>query len=672
MSGALIAGGPLLLLLALRLDVFAPRRAWVAPTVTWVLALAAPTFVSLGGILLRERPRIAKPVLGLACIAYGIVVLRPEVTSPAIALAVLSTMAVGFYLIAPAGAPATTDEPFSGLAVEVQTLWVTRVRTACATALFGALTVALGARTALPELAVSGASLAAAAVVTAHALLRRHIRFPRARGLALGMVTLSAAMAMVTMWGRWPYVLGSLALVPFAALVLLRRPGLPSALVQAVTDGVLSHPARMLVVTFALLSSLGALLLKLPLASAPGRVISGIDAAFTATSAVCVTGLIVLDTPRDFSTAGHALILVLIQLGGLGIMSFSTAAVAVLGRRLSLRHERAVADLLALHRGDIFDAVRRILIVTFGVEAVGALVLWPLFAAAGDPTGLALWRALFTSVSAFCNAGFALQSDSLIPYQQAPGVLHTVSLLIIAGSLSPPVVVLLPRWLRRRSVPVHARVVLWVTVSLLFGGALIVGALEWSNTLRDLPYADRIHGAWFQSVTTRTAGFNSVDFAALRPATIWIMTALMFIGGSPGGTAGGIKTTTVAILFIAVKSAMRGRWEALAFGRRFSNASVYKAAALTTIAASAVVLGVVALEVTQPIPLDMGLFEVVSALATVGLSTGATSLLDDVGKVVLMACMFVGRVGPLTLFLFLRERHDDAPWHVPETHLDVG
>jgi trk system potassium uptake protein TrkH len=181
-----------------------------------------------------------------------------------------------------------------------------------------------------------------------------------------------------------------------------------------------------------------------------------------------------------------------------------------------------------------------------------------------------------------------------------------------------------------------------------------------------------MHNAWFQSVTTRTAGFNSVDIAALRPATIWIMTALMFIGGSPGGTAGGVKTTTLAVLLVAVRCAMRGRWEAVTMGRRLTDATVYKAAALITLAGLAVVVAMVALQVTQSLPFDASLFEAVSALATVGLSMGATAMLDDVGKVIVAVCMFVGRVGPLTLFFFLRERDSHRPWRLPASDVEVG
>ncbi len=673
-AGASITAGPLLLLIAVHAGAIPPRDAWPSWDAGWPLGatLIAALLVVLSGVwLLRVRPAGStlgcRGVFAAGAAAFCAVMLRPSVASPEAALALLSAVALGLYLYPAAGAKAGAEEPAAIIAMEGA---VSRVRAGAAVALLAGLALALRGRPDPLAIVAVASSVAAAWILALLALARRALRLPRSRLLALGVAAAGSAVGAAVTWGRWASVVGACSLLPLALVVLLRRPGVPSRIVAALVDGVLSHPARLLVVTFALLSLTGALLLDLPLATpAP---IAALDAAFTAVSAVCVTGLVVLDTARDFSPAGQAMILLLIQLGGLGIMTFSTAAFALLGRRLSLRHEGAVTGLVAHHRSEMFVAVRRMLAVTFGAELLGALALWPLFASAGDGVATALWRAVFTAVSAFCNAGFALRSDNLVAYARMPSVLHVVALLVIVGGLSPPVVAELPRWIRGRRLSVHSRMVLIVSAVLVLGGALLIGALEWSNTLRPLDRIDRLHGAWFQSVITRTAGFNSVDIAALRPATVWIMTALMFIGGSPGSTAGGIKTTTVAVLFIAAKSAMRGSAHADALGRRLRTATVYKAAALTTIAALAVFAGVVALSVTQPLSLDVVLFEIVSALGTVGLSMSATPLLDDVGKIVVMGAMFLGRVGPLTLLLFLRDRHADAPWGMPETELDVG
>jgi trk system potassium uptake protein TrkH len=438
-------------------------------------------------------------------------------------------------------------------------------------------------------------------------------------------------------------------------------------------DTVLSQPARLLVVTFLALCIAGTLLLALPAASTRPAGFSPLDAAFTAVSAVCVTGLIVLDTPNDFSGFGQAGILLLIQLGGLGIMTFSTAALGLLGRRLSLRHEGAVASVLSAGgRNELFRALRLLLSVTFVSEAAGAALLLPLFLREGDAWMQALWRAVFTSVSAFCNAGFALQSDSLVSYQQNPWILHIVALLIILGGLSPAVVVAIPDFLRGRRVAAQIKLALTTSLLLLGSGAFAVTAIEWNNTLAGLSFFDRLHNGWFQSVTLRTAGFNSIDIAAVHAPVLTLMMVWMFIGGSPGGTAGGIKTTTAALLMLAVGAAIRGRWDVIAFRRRIRTETVYKAAAIGTLGLGSLLLVVVALQLTQDLPGAMAPFEAVSALATVGLSAGGTARLDEVGKVVIMAAMFAGRVGPLTLFLFLSGRFEKSSWEFPEERIDVG
>jgi trk system potassium uptake protein TrkH len=442
---------------------------------------------------------------------------------------------------------------------------------------------------------------------------------------------------------------------------------------ETIWDSLLRHPARLLVTTFLFLCLAGALGLAMPFASARFEAVALIDAVFTAVSAVCVTGLIVLDTPHDFSGGGQLLILVLIQAGGLGIMTFSTAALALLGRRLSLRHEVAVADLMGpTVRGDLVQAVRGVLRFTFTAELAGALALAAMFLLAGDALPGAVWRAVFTSVSAFCNAGFALQSDSLIRYQHNPFVLHTVATLIILGGLSPLVVWALPHLVRRKAVRVQAKLVLATTAALLLLGFVMIAAIEWDNTLAALPLLDRLHNAWFQSVTLRTAGFNSIDFSRLHPASLSLMMAFMFIGGAPGGTAGGIKVTTAAVLLLAVSGTVRGRLEAEAFGRRIPQETVYRAAAIATIGMLCAMLFIVAVELTQNLSDDQAIFEVISALGTVGLSIGGTVHLDTVGKLLIAAAMFMGRVGPLTLFIFFSERRSLNSWKLPGESIDVG
>ena len=279
---------------------------------------------------------------------------------------------------------------------------------------------------------------------------------------------------------------------------------------------------------------------------------------------------------------------------------------------------------------------------------------------------------MFTAVSAFCNAGFALESDSLVAYQRQPAVLGVVGLLIVLGGLAPAVVFSIPAWLRGGLVSLQVRLVWLVTIGLLAVGFVAFLAFEWTNTLRSLPWWHKLANAAFQSATLRTAGFNSVDIAATLPATQQIMLALMFIGGSPGGTAGGIKTTTVALLLLAVASALRGQAEVTLFEKRIVPASVYRAAAVATVGVLSVMAVVLALMLTQPLPPQVAMFEAVSALGTVGLSTGGTALLDGIGKVIVAGAMFMGRVGPLTLFLLLGERHARSLWRFPDAEVDVG
>jgi trk system potassium uptake protein TrkH len=293
-----------------------------------------------------------------------------------------------------------------------------------------------------------------------------------------------------------------------------------------------------------------------------------------------------------------------------------------------------------------------------------------LFLGAGDDVNTALWRGLFTAISAFCNAGFALQGDNLVPYQGHPGVLHVVGLLIILGGLSPPVISAVPTWLRRRHVGLHTKLALTTTAGLLAAGFVAIAAVEWDNTLSGLSLADKLHNAWFQSVTTRTAGFNSVDIGAILPPTAWIIILLMFIGGSPGGTAGGIKTTTIAVLVLTLSGVLRGRGDA--FGRRVPARAVLDAVAITIAALSVALGALIVLLLTQPLTSERALFEVISALGTVGLSMNVTPTLDAIGKVVIMVCMFAGRVGPLTLLLVLVGRRADTSWQLPEDDVKVG
>ncbi len=503
------------------------------------------------------------------------------------------------------------------------------------------------------------------------AWIARRLGAPGPRRVMLGVALTVAGLAV-----GWAEPLTGLTLMatgPVLTLLGTRCTPAPTAPGRPVTawEAVVSHPARALVATFMALGAVGAALLSLPLATT--RPISFVDALFTAVSATCVTGLAVLDTPNDLTFAGQVILLALIQVGGLGILTFSTATVALLGRRLSVRQEGAMAGVLGADGvGDVFRSVREVFVVTAIAEGAGAIGLAGLFLAKGASVPTALWHGLFTSVSAFCNAGFALQSTNLVPYREDALVLHVVAALITVGGLGPALIVGLPALVRHDRAPLQARLALATSAVLLVVPTIAIAALEWSNTLAGLSVADRLHNAWFQSVTLRTAGFNSIDLEALHPATRTLMIVCMFIGGSPASTAGGIKTTTAALLGLAVIAAIRGRTDATAFGRRISHASVYKAAAIATTGLVSVGGGMAALQLTQDLPDHVLIFEIVSALGTVGLTIGGTAQLDQLGRIIVALAMFMGRVGPLTLFLLLTERESTRRATFPKESVAVG
>lgn len=500
-------------------------------------------------------------------------------------------------------------------------------------------------------------------------------RSPRRRvAWACGLSVLGGCILMAVL--RLHVVTVSLGVVlGVVAAFLQRSQPAGSVAADAWWEPLLGHPERLFVGTFALLSVIGATLLSLPISSADGLGLGGLDALFTSTSAVCITGLSITDVLHSLSPVGQVILLLLVQLGGLGIMTFSTAVLWALGKRMSLRHEGAVASLISTRdRGRLFATAKRVLLFTFVVEGAGAFLLSGLFWWEGDATKMALWRGVFTSVSAFCNAGFALQSDSFASYQTRPLVLHTVGLLVILGGLSPLAVLAVPRWVGRSVQPVSVQAKLCLTsagVLLLSGFVLILG-IEWQYSLEDLSFQDKIHNAWFQSVALRSAGFSSVDWTQIQPATLTLSLLLMFIGGSPGSTAGGVRTTTFVILVLSVVQTIRGRDGLEVFGKLIPEKTRARAAVIITIALGTGLLGMFAIELTQSMPIHVAVFEAVSALGTVGLTIGGTGMLDGVGKIIIIACMFVGRVGGLTLLMFLSARAFVPKVGRPEEDVDVG
>jgi len=474
----------------------------------------------------------------------------------------------------------------------------------------------------------------------------------RRRPVLRMFVPIAGIMATVVLnavSGFWAIAAVTL-LISIATLAQLPLPGDSMVRREPWWELLINHPARLLITTFLALCVFGTFLLSIPLMTA-GHGIRFIDAAFTAVSAVCVTGLIVIDTRTGFSGYGQGVILLLIQMGGLGIMTIATVGLHVMGRRLSLVHERIITSITDSGYSGLVHSLVRITVFTFVAEGTGALLLTVFFHMTGDTIPQAVWRGVFTAVSAFCNAGFSLQGDSLVGYASSPAILNTVAILIVAGGLAPAVCMMVPRMITGKRIPESDRIVLVTTAVLLASGTLLFLAFEWNGMLSGLPFYDKIYNAWFQSVTLRTAGFNSVPFASVTDATLLLMLFFMFVGGSPGGTAGGIKTTTAAVIAMTFMSGITNRQEVRIRNRQFHPQTVYRAITITVAGAVVCLITVVMLCVTQNIAARDLIFEAVSALGTVGLSTGATFRLDEIGKVIIMMAMFAGRVGPVTLFM---------------------
>ncbi|MBT7161894.1 MAG: hypothetical protein HN904_03895 [Victivallales bacterium] len=419
-------------------------------------------------------------------------------------------------------------------------------------------------------------------------------------------------------------------------------------------------PAQLLVLSFAAVILVGTLLLTLPVSTAAERGLSTINAFFTATSATCVTGLIVVDTGTAFSHFGQLVVLTLIQIGGLGIMTISVFAALALGRRVGLRSEFAVGEMIGEERNRM---ARRLLyfivLVTLAIECTGALALAYGFRAyRGYGLLKSLYYGVFHSVSAFCNAGFALFQDSFVGFAHIPFFPLALSVLITLGGLGFGVLYTLFRLpgSRRASYGPHVKLVLVTSAVLTLGGTLLFLAIERNHSLAGMSARDSLVNAWFQSVTARTAGFNTVDIGQFAPASNLIMNLLMFVGAAPGSTGGGIKVTTLVVLVLLLRSVLNGREEVVAFGRRIEETTVRKATALVCLSGLAVVCAATILLLSQPIATTEILFETVSAFGTVGLSIGATGKLNGLGKAVVILLMFIGRVGPLTLLVMMRPR----------------
>lgn len=408
----------------------------------------------------------------------------------------------------------------------------------------------------------------------------------------------------------------------------------------------------------------GALLLMLPVSSKEGIWTNPVDALFTATTAVCVTGLTTVSTAGHWSIFGQVVILILIQLGGLGIVTFTTLLLLVAAKRVTLKERLLIRDAYNLDSlNGLVKLTKRIIKGTLIVEGIGALLYMPVFVR--DKGRYGIFAAIFNSISAFCNAGMDLLGDSsLSMYRDNVIVNMTTMLLIIIGGIGFYVwwdiikVAGKKRNNRKikvwRSFELHTKLVLSVTLLLIVGGAILIFLLEYSNksTMGELNIFQKLQASLFQSVTTRTAGFYTIPQENFTDASAFVSLLLMFVGGSPAGTAGGVKTVTIAIVFLTVVSIIKNREETEVFGRSISSSNVKKGIAVIFISFGMLIISMSALSFAQGGDFLDTLFEVTSAIATVGLTRGMTGELNDIGKIIIIVTMYIGRIGPISLALF--------------------
>jgi len=437
---------------------------------------------------------------------------------------------------------------------------------------------------------------------------------------------------------------------------------------------------RVTVVVFLAIILVGTLLLMLPVSSRDGQSCGVMTALFTATSATCVTGLILADTWTQWSGFGQVVVLLMIQIGGLGFMSFVCIFLALLRRRMGMRQRMILVQSLNLQSSEgLMPLMKRILLGTLIIEGSGAVILTVRFCF-DFPFGQALWRGVFHAVSAFCNAGFDLLGNygafgSVAPYATDPVVMLTLSALVVLGGLGFFVWDDILRAKKFRRMSVYTRLVLVSTAALLLGGMLLTLLLEWNNptTLGPMNVGEKLLAALFQSVTLRTAGFDAVGQGNLTEANKLLSCLIMLVGGSSGSTAGGIKTVTVTLLLLAVFNAFRGRERVVVWGRRVQERQVISALCVALMVFGLAVIGGVILSVSNGLPMLDCLYETCSAIATVGLTTGITTQINLLSQILIICYMFFGRVGVMTISLaFLLRENAEERIGYPETQLMIG
>ncbi len=458
------------------------------------------------------------------------------------------------------------------------------------------------------------------------------------------------------------YILGNLLLKAISTGSKVARMNLPSA--------------QIVIFSFLFVILVGTGFLLLPTATESGEKISYVDALFTATSATCVTGLIVVDTGTYFSQFGQVVILILIQIGGLGLMTTVAFFSLILGRGMSVRESILMSDVLSSKTvSRTSHMIVSILILTLVFEVIGVAAFYFAWSGVGKlEHGSVLYYSVFHSISAFCNAGFSLFRDNFEGY--SGNLIHNLTLtsLIIVGGLGFTVIMNFSRFVifKKERLSLQTRLVLIVTAALIVMGTILILLTEWTHGLNDLSFPARFLAAYFQSVTTRTAGFNTINIGHLTNACYFLMMILMFIGASPGSTGGGIKTSTFGIFLGSIWSMLKGRNSVEMFKRNIPSNVVNKALSVIILAFMLLsVFGFILLLTQKGNPVHM-LFELVSAFGTVGLSTGITSQLTTLGKIIIIITMFIGRIGPLTLALAIGQRRESAAYEYPDETVMIG
>jgi trk system potassium uptake protein TrkH len=434
------------------------------------------------------------------------------------------------------------------------------------------------------------------------------------------------------------------------------------------------NPPAILALGFGFLIIFGSVLLSLPIAAQSGVSVGFINALFTSASAVCVTGLVVVNTAEFWSLFGKIVIILLIQMGGLGFMTMATLVAMALGRKINLKERLTIKEQLNQETlSGMIRLTKYVIYVTFGIESIGAILLAtrfiPLY---GWSTGIGY--SLFHAISAFCNAGFDILGDSIVPFVGDITINLTLGSLIVIGGLGFSVYTDYYRNRAFRRLSVHSKLVTFMAGILIVMGAVLFFTIEFNNPLSigNLSVGEKMLASVFQSVVSRTAGFNSVDIGLIRDTSAFLLIILMYIGGAPGSTAGGVKTTTFGVLAVTAISTIKGDQDVVIFRKRISEDVIKKSLSIVFISISWIIITAFILTITEEMVFLDLLFETTSAFATVGLSRGVTFFLSPMGKFIITLTMYIGRVGPLTLAFALSRSKGNKKFRYSEGNIIVG